>query len=55
MAVMAVAHRLARIIYAMLRHGTEFDVTKLGVEVGPFEHTTVRLYRLRKAARTASK
>jgi transposase len=55
MAVMAVAHRLARIIYAMLRHGTAFDVTKLGVEIGPFEHKTVRVYRLRKAAGAASK
>jgi transposase len=51
MAVMAVAHRLARIIYAMLRDDTDFDVTKLGVELGRFEHTTVRAYRLRKLGR----
>jgi transposase len=51
MAVMAVAHRLARIIYAMLRRGSDFDVAKLGVEAGRFEHTTVRAYRLRKLTR----
>jgi transposase len=51
MAVMAIAHRLARIIYAMLRRGADFDVTKLGIEAGRFEHTTVRAYRLRKLGR----
>ncbi len=51
MAVLAVAHRLARIIYAMLRHRTDFDATKLGLECGHFEFTTVRAYRLRKLGR----
>jgi transposase len=47
MAVIAVAHRLSRILFAMLRDREDFDVSKLGVEVGPFERTTVRLYRLK--------
>jgi transposase len=51
MAVMAVAHRLARIMWAMLRTGRTFDATKLGVEGGHFEFTTVRAYRLRKLGR----
>lgn len=36
-AVVAVAHRLCRILFAMVRQGTKFDIEKLGVEVGPFE------------------
>jgi transposase len=52
MAVVAVAHRLCRILYAMLRHGTDFDLTKLGVEPGHFEHTTVRHYRRKRGAAT---
>lgn len=47
MAVVAVAHRLCRIMFAMLRHGQDFDIGKLGVEEGPFEHKTVKLYRLK--------
>ena len=50
MAVVAVAHRLCRILYAMLRDGTDFDVKKLGVEEGHFEHTTLRRYRLKPRA-----
>lgn len=45
MAVVAVAHRLCRILYAMLRHGTDFDLTKLNVEEGHFEQKRVRRYR----------
>lgn len=45
MAVVAVAHRLCRILYALLRDGTDFDVNRLAVEKGPFQHTTVRHYR----------
>lgn len=45
MAVVAVAHRLCRILYAMLRNGKDFDVSRLAVEQGRFEHTTVRHYR----------
>ena len=36
MATIAVAHRLARIAFAMLRDGTDFDLRKLNVEEGPF-------------------
>jgi transposase len=47
MAVTAVAHRLCRIIFAMLRHQSDFEVGKLGVERGPFQRTVVRAYRLK--------
>jgi len=47
MAVVAVAHRLCRILYAMLRDGTDFDVTQLAVEQGHFQRVTVRRYRLK--------
>ncbi len=46
-AVVAVAHRLCRITFAMLRRGGDFDVSQLGIDVGPFEHTRVQLYRLK--------
>jgi transposase len=49
MAVVAVAHRLCRIMFAMLRTTTDFDIKQLGIEEGPFTRTTVRRYR-RKAA-----
>jgi len=50
-AVVAVAHRLCRIMFAMRRHGRDFDVSKLGIDVGPFEHTSVKLYRLKLVPR----
>src|SRR4029450_2099492 len=52
-AVVAVAHRLCRIMVAMLRHEAEFDVTKLAVERGPFARQRVCLYRRKPAARQA--
>lgn len=45
MAIVAVAHRLCRILYAILRDGTTFDLAKAGVEEGRFEKITVRQYR----------
>jgi len=51
MAVVAVAHRLARIIFAMLRDGSDFDIGKLAVERGPFARQVVRLYRRKPVAR----
>ena len=48
MAVVAVAHRLCRILWAMLKRKTRFDLDKLNVEVGPFERTTEHLYRIKK-------
>jgi transposase len=48
MAITALAHRLCRILYALLRDHAEFDVGKLGIEVGPFEKKVVKLYRLRR-------
>ena len=53
MAVVAVAHRLCRILYAMLRDGREFDPGKMNVEEGRFEQTTVRRYRRKKLLRSA--
>ena len=45
MAVVAVAHRLCRILYSMLRHQTDFDLTRLGIEHGHFERRSVHHYR----------
>lgn len=52
-AVIAVAHRLCRILFAILRDKTDFDPSKLGVEKGAFEVTTTRVYRLKRAATTS--
>ena len=49
MAVVAVAHRLCRILWAMLKRKTTFDPHKLNIEVGPFERTTEHLCRLKKS------
>jgi transposase len=48
MAITAVAHRLCRLLYAMLRDRVDFDIHKLGIEVGPFEKKIVMPYRLRR-------
>jgi transposase len=48
MAITAIAHRLCRMLYAMLRDQAEFDIKKLGIEVGPFEKKIVMPYRLRR-------
>jgi transposase len=48
MAVVAVAHRLCRILFALLRDGAAFDVAKLAVEEGPFRRTSVQRYRLKR-------
>lgn len=54
MAIVAVAHRLCRIMYSMLRHGTDFDLRRLGIETGTFERITVHRYRrVRHATITA--
>jgi len=53
MATIAVAHRLARITFAMLRDGTNFDVAKLNIEEGPFERTIIRRYRVKRPAARA--
>ena len=45
MAVTAVAHRLCRILYAILRDGTTFDLGKAGVAEGQFQKVSVRRYR----------
>jgi transposase len=49
MAVVAVAHRLCRILFALLRDGVAFDIAKLAVEEGPFWRTSVQRYRLKRA------
>jgi len=48
MAVVAVAHRLCRILFAMLRDGTPFDLDRLAIERGHFEQVTVRRFRRKK-------
>jgi transposase len=53
MAVVAVAHRLCRIAYSLLRRKIEFDLSKLRIEAGRFEQKRVRKYRLKSAAVTA--
>jgi transposase len=51
LAIVAVAHRLARILYAMLRDGRPFDIERAGVEVEKSmprpRKTAVRTYKLR--------
>jgi transposase len=49
MAIVAVAHRLCRILFTMLRRQTDFDPSRLNIEEGPFERTSVRRYRLKPA------
>ena len=50
MAIVAVAHRICRILYSMLKRGTEFDLKRLGIEEGRFEKVSVKRYRLRENA-----
>jgi transposase len=45
-ATVALAHRLCRIVFAMLRDATDFQPQRLGFEEGPFRHTSTRRYRL---------
>jgi transposase len=48
-AIVAVAHRLARILYQMWKRGEDFDVTKLGVEEGEYVVKKTRFYALKGA------
>lgn len=52
-AVIAVAHRLCRIIFAMLRDKVPFDIAKAGVERGHFERKAVKVYRLKPREKAA--
>jgi transposase len=45
MAITAVAHRLCRMLYAIMRDGTTFDLAKAGVEEGRFCKVSARRYR----------
>ena len=45
-AVVAVAHRLCRVLYALLRDGTDFQPSRLGIDEGPFTQTVTRRFRL---------
>ena len=47
-ALVAVAHRLARVMYRMLKTGERFDVKKLGVEFEPQKKVRKVYYRLKK-------
>lgn len=49
-ALVAVAHRLARVMFRMLRTGKRFDVKKLGVEFEPQKKVRKVYYRLKKSA-----
>jgi transposase len=53
-AIVAVAHRLLRIMYAMLRDGTDFDETKLNVEMKPSTTAKGKKYVLRKRVATVA-
>jgi transposase len=55
MAITAVAHRLCRIAFRMLRTRTEFDVTKLGVEYAPHTRKREVAYRRKDAHAKAAK
>ena len=46
-AIVAVAHRMLRVMWAMLRKGEDFDPRMLGVEEGPFERVVRKQYRLK--------
>jgi transposase len=46
-AIVAVAHRLLRVMWAMLRSGEDLDVKKLGVEEGPYERVIRKRFRLK--------
>lgn len=45
-----IARSDCRILYSMLRHGTDFDLSKLAIEPGHFEHTSVRRFRRKSCA-----
>ena len=45
-AVVAVAHRRCRVLCALLRDGTDFQPSRLGLEEGPFTQTITRRFRL---------
>ncbi len=49
-AAVAVAHRLLRVLWAMLKNGTDFEPTMCGVEEGPFTTAKTRRYRLQSAS-----
>ncbi len=44
-AIVAVAHRLCRVLFAMLRDGTDFEPRRMGIEEGAFTRTTTFKYR----------
>jgi transposase len=45
-AIVAIAHRLCRLLYALLRDGAEFQPARLDIEEGPFTQTITRRFRL---------
>lgn len=51
MAVVALAHRLCRVLFAMMRDGSVFELAKLHLEAGPFEQTVVRPFRRTRGQR----
>lgn len=49
-AVIAVAHKILRILWSMLKHKSEFSLEPLGLERGHFVTKNVKTYRLRKVS-----
>ncbi len=49
-AITAMAHRLCRVAWAILKGGGEFDPGRLGLQTGEFQTVTTRRYRLRQAS-----
>ena len=47
--MIAIAHRLCRIAFALLRDRADFGPRRLGIEEEPFTRTIVRRYRLKVA------
>jgi hypothetical protein len=45
-AIVAVAHRFCRLLYALLRDEVDFQPLRLGVEEGSFTQTITRRFRL---------
>lgn len=46
-AIVAIAHKLLRVLWAMLRTGEDFDLGRLGIEEGDFKRVIRKKYRLK--------
>ncbi len=50
LAVMAVAHRILRVTWAILKNGLDFEPEKIGIQEGPFMTRRIRRYLLSTTA-----